>query len=99
MKKHVFTATALAAVLSMAVATAANAADEAAAPKNDKCFGVAKTGKNDCKTAAHSCAGQSKADGGVEWVTTPAGLCDKLAGGSTTEPVAAEAPKTEEKPK
>ncbi|TAL28633.1 MAG: DUF2282 domain-containing protein [Alphaproteobacteria bacterium] len=98
MKKHVFTATALAAVLSMAVATAANAADEAAA-KNDKCFGVAKAGKNDCKTAAHACAGQSKADGGAEWVNVPAGLCDKLVGGSTTEPAAAEAPKTEEKPK
>lgn len=98
MKKHVFTATALAAVLSMAVATAASAAEEAAA-KNEKCFGVAKAGKNDCGTAAHSCAGASKADGGAEWVNVPVGLCDKLVGGSTTAPVEtkAEEPKAEEK--
>ena len=89
MKKHVLTATALAAVLSMAVATAANAADDAAA-KSEKCYGVSKVGKNDCKTDAHACAGKSTADSKGEFVLTPAGLCDKLMGGST------EAPKAEE---
>jgi uncharacterized membrane protein len=89
MKKHVFTATALAAVLSMAVATAANAADEAAA-KTEKCFGVAKVGKNDCKTATHACAGHATADSKGDFVLTPVGLCDKLLNGSTEEPKAEE---------
>lgn len=93
MKKHVFTAAALAAALTMAVTTAANA-EEAA--KTEKCYGVAKAGKNDCGAAGHSCAGASTADGG--FVTVPAGLCDKLVGGSTTAPEAAPAPAaTEEK--
>jgi uncharacterized membrane protein len=86
MKKHVFTATALAAVLSMAVATAANAADDAA--KQDKCYGVAKVGKNDCKTDAHACAGKSTADSKGDFLLVPAGLCDKLMGGSTDAPKA-----------
>ena len=90
MKKHVFTATALAAVLSMAVATAASADD---AVKNEKCYGVAKVGKNDCKTDAHACAGKSTADTKGDYLLTPPGLCDKLMGGST------EAPKAEDKPK
>ena len=92
MKKHILTATALAAVLSMAVAGAANAADDAAA-KQDKCYGVAKVGKNDCKTDAHACAGKSTADSKGDFLLVPTGLCDKLMGGST------EAPKAEDKPK
>jgi uncharacterized membrane protein len=89
MKKHILTATALAAVLSMAVATAASA-DEV---KSEKCYGVAKVGKNDCKTDAHACAGKSTADTKGDYLLTPAGLCDKLMGGSL------EAPKAEDKPK
>ncbi len=85
MKKHIFTATALAACLSMAVATAAKADDA----KTEKCYGVAKVGKNDCKTDAHACAGKSTADSKGDFVLTPTGLCDKLMGGST------EAPKTD----
>jgi uncharacterized membrane protein len=34
----------------------------AAAEEQEKCYGVAKAGQNDCGTAAHSCAGQAKAD-------------------------------------
>lgn len=86
MKKHVFTATALAAVLSMAVVTAAKA-DEA---KTEKCFGVVVAGKNDCKTASHACAGHSTAAAGDEFVLVPAGLCEKLVNGSTSEPKAEE---------
>lgn len=48
----------------------------------EKCYGVAKAGKNDCATAAHSCAGNSKTDGEA-WLNTPKGLCDKIVGGST----------------
>lgn len=51
----------------------------------EKCYGVAKAGKNDCKTDSHSCAGQSKADKDpASFVDVPAGTCEKLTGGSTT---------------
>jgi len=55
------------------------------APATEKCYGVAKAGKNDCAGAAHACAGQSKADAnGKEFVKLPAGTCERLVGGSLT---------------
>jgi uncharacterized membrane protein len=48
----------------------------------EKCAGVAKAGKNDCGTSKHACAGQSKADGGEEWVYVPKGACEKIVGGT-----------------
>ena len=43
------------------VATAAQAAD---APTKVKCYGIAKAGKNDCKSAtgSHSCQGHASKD-------------------------------------
>lgn len=61
---------------------AANAMEEG----KEKCYGVVKAGHNDCGNASktHSCAGHSTVDGaGDEWVSVPAGLCEKLVGGST----------------
>jgi uncharacterized membrane protein len=64
----------------MAATSTAVAADEGA---TEKCYGVAKAGKNDCAGAAHACAGQSKKDrAGNEWVKLPKGTCDRLVGGS-----------------
>jgi uncharacterized membrane protein len=55
------------------------------AADSEKCYGVAKAGKNDCKTDAHSCAGQSKVDKDpASFIDVPAGTCEKLTGGSTT---------------
>jgi uncharacterized membrane protein len=49
----------------------------------EKCYGVAKAGKNDCQTANSSCAGTSKRDGqGDAWIYVPAGTCDRIVGGS-----------------
>jgi len=51
--------------------------------KNDdmeKCYGVVKSGKNDCASAAnkHSCAGMGKQSNDAnEWIKLPKGLCDK----------------------
>lgn len=60
--------------------TTAYAADS----NGEKCYGVAKAGKNDCKTDAHSCAGQSKIDKDpASFIEVPAGTCEKLNGGST----------------
>ena len=39
--------------------TTAFAADES---NSEKCYGVAKAGKNDCAGGAHACAGQSSKD-------------------------------------
>lgn len=52
---------------------------------NEKCYGVAKAGKNDCAANGHSCQAQAKQDGnGNEWIYVPAGTCERLVGGSLT---------------
>ncbi|WP_243404014.1 DUF2282 domain-containing protein [Zavarzinia aquatilis] len=61
------------------ISTGAFAAD------NEKCYGVAKAGQNDCQTATASCAGTSSVDGQKDaWILVPAGTCAKLNGGSLT---------------
>ena len=77
-------ASALAAALSLP--TVAKAGGPAPQPKfeAEKCYGVAKAGKNDCQTANSSCAGTSKKDSqGDAWIYVPAGTCGRLVGGST----------------
>jgi len=57
----------------------------AAAPAVEKCYGVAKAGKNDCQTNHSACAGTSKQDAQKDaWIYVPKGTCDKIVGGSTT---------------
>jgi uncharacterized membrane protein len=49
----------------------------------EKCYGIAKAGKNDCQTANSSCAGTSKRDGQADaWVYMPVGACTKVVGGN-----------------
>lgn len=56
---------------------------QANAAEMEKCYGVAKAGKNDCQTSNTSCAGTSKTDGQKDaWVLLPKGTCEKLTGGS-----------------
>ncbi|MDF1796200.1 MAG: DUF2282 domain-containing protein [Coxiellaceae bacterium] len=50
----------------------------------EKCYGVAKAGKNDCAGKGHGCHGHATKDGG--WLYLPKGACDKIVGGSTTKP-------------
>jgi uncharacterized membrane protein len=81
---HLFIASAVAAALTLPYAASSDAGP---APKPkfqaEKCFGVAKAGKNDCQTANSSCAGTSKRDSqGDAWIYMPAGSCEKLVGGS-----------------
>jgi uncharacterized membrane protein len=69
----------------VAFANTASAADDKAAAQTEKCFGVAKAGKNDCAGHAHSCQGMGKKDGdGNEWVKLPKGTCERIVGGSLT---------------
>jgi uncharacterized membrane protein len=73
---------ALAAILASAFAVSAfSAADAAPAKKaTEKCFGVAKAGKNDCAAGpGTSCAGTSKVDyQGNAWKLVKAGTCLKI---------------------
>ncbi len=63
-------------------ATLTVGADDTQKGKQERCYGVAAKGKNDCATNAHSCAGQSTEDRHPnEWIYTPAGLCDRIHGG------------------
>ena len=49
----------------------------------EKCYGIARAGKNDCQTTNSSCAGTSKRDNqGDAWVYTPKGSCAKIVNGS-----------------
>jgi len=76
--------TAFLAASAIAAALSLNATMEAKAQAGtEKCFGIAKAGKNDCQTANSSCAGTSKRDAqGDAWLAVPAGTCAKIAGGS-----------------
>ena len=49
----------------------------------EKCYGVSKSGTNDCQTSTHSCAGGSKRARDKEsWIYVPAGTCAKIDGAS-----------------
>lgn len=74
----------IAASVAAALGLAATAAQAQTDAKQEKCYGVVKAGKNDCQTAASSCAGTSKKDAqGDAWIYVPAGTCAKLVGAST----------------
>jgi len=81
--KSVLISTAVTSLIAFgAISMSAQAADDA---NTEKCYGVAKAGKNDCQTAKSSCAGTSKADSQADaWISVPKGVCDKLVGGKTT---------------
>lgn len=80
MKSTALVASALAAAIAMAgIAGAVEVAD------NEKCFGIAKAGKNDCKSSSGSCAGTANKDALPDtWIDVPAGTCEKIAGASLT---------------
>ena len=77
MKTSLILAGAVAAALAAPMIGTASAAD------NEKCFGVAAAGQNDCQTANNSCAGQvNEAARADVWIYVPAGTCTKIDGGS-----------------
>ena len=56
------------------------------AGERERCYGIARSGANDCANAVHSCAKQSPADADArEWVAVPRGTCLRLAGGRLNE--------------
>ena len=74
------------AVATIAASLTVVGATESQAKKHrlEKCYGVAKAGKNDCAAGpAVSCAGTSTRHGqGDAWIFVPKGVCKKLVGGS-----------------
>lgn len=61
-----------------------NAADKKV--EMEKCFGVAKAGRNDCATSTGSCAGTSTTDRQkTAYIAIPKGTCSKIAGGTLIE--------------
>ena len=54
--------------------------------KAEKCYGIAKAGKNDCaSTGNNSCAGTARANSDPRaWIYVPAGYCERIVSGSTT---------------
>jgi len=78
--KTALLSTAIGSLLALSLAgISAYAADDA---NMEKCYGIAKAGKNDCAGPAHACAGQSKATSGKEWIKLPKGTCERVVGGS-----------------
>ncbi len=58
----------------------------ALAAKDDmeKCYGVVKAGKNDCKTSTNSCVGHAEKDADPSaFLVVPKGTCEKIVNGST----------------
>ena len=85
MRATIVTASTAAIALSFALIGAAKAGP-APVPSfdNEKCYGIAQAGKNDCQTATHSCAGTAtKAGDAASWIYVPAGTCSKIVGGKS----------------
>lgn len=77
--------TRLAIASALAAALVVPAATSHAQGNMEKCYGIAKAGKNDCQTAKSSCAGTSKTDAQADaWVSVPKGACEKIVGGKLT---------------
>jgi uncharacterized membrane protein len=90
MNKQVLLGSAVACALSLAAGSTllnaqAAAPDMKAAP--EKCYGIAKAGKNDCAAGpGTTCAGTSTKDGQKNaWSYVITGTCEKIVGGSLTE--------------
>ncbi|PSW13085.1 DUF2282 domain-containing protein [Photobacterium sanctipauli] len=81
-KSNIAVATAVSGLL--ALAGTALTTTSAVAAEKEKCYGVAKAGKNDCATKTSSCAGTSKVDGQKDaFIMVPKGLCERLNGSSS----------------
>ncbi|MBX7146653.1 MAG: DUF2282 domain-containing protein [Alphaproteobacteria bacterium] len=71
---------ALAGIMASSLTTATYAAGDA---NKEKCYGIAKAGKNECKAAdgSHSCAGQATKDNDPnDWMMVNKGECTKMGG-------------------
>lgn len=83
-KRQALVAAALASVCAAQASAGGQMAGQGAPADQEKCYGVAKAGQNDCGTATHGCAGMAAADKDpAEWKYVAKGTCEK-AGGKLT---------------
>ena len=85
MNKRIFIAAALASAIAPVVLSAQKPAP-APTFKAEKCYGIARAGKNDCaSTGNNSCGGTSKLNSDPKaWIYVPEGYCERIVGGSKT---------------
>ncbi|GAB3463600.1 hypothetical protein GCM10027321_26440 [Massilia terrae] len=80
-KRHAMIAAALAGACAASTAFANGQDSMAGQADQEKCYGVAKAGQNDCGTATHGCASQATADNDAkEWKYVAKGTCEKVGG-------------------
>lgn len=85
-KRHAMIAAALASACAANLAAASEQSAPGGQADQEKCYGVAKAGQNDCATNIHGCAGQAKADkGATDWKLVAKGSCEKLGGTLTAK--------------
>jgi uncharacterized membrane protein len=84
MNKRVLIASAIAATIAGPSLVSAQTPAPEPTFKAEKCYGIAKAGKNDCaSTGNNSCAGTARADADPRaWIYVPAGYCERIVDGS-----------------
>jgi uncharacterized membrane protein len=89
MRNNTLIASAIAAFLTMTTSSSTYAEKTKAEPQaqdTEKCYGIAKTGSNDCATAKASCAGSATKDRQSDaFILIPKGLCEKIGGSLTSK--------------
>ncbi len=86
MNRRYIISSALAAAVAAPLLLVAQKPAPAPSFKSEKCYGIAKAGKNDCaSTGNNSCGGTSKINGDPKaWIYVPEGYCERIVGGSKT---------------
>jgi uncharacterized membrane protein len=84
MNTRVLIASAFAAAIAAPTLLSAQKPAEMPSFKAEKCYGIAKAGKNDCaSTGNNSCGGSSKVNSDPKaWIYVPAGYCERIVGGT-----------------
>ena len=83
MNKTTATITAIGTLLALGSAAFAAPPMATDKPGMEKCYGVAKAGKNDCAGPGHACQGQATASGAsTDFIAVPKGTCERLNGGA-----------------
>jgi uncharacterized membrane protein len=84
MKPSYIVASALAAAIVAPAAVQAQKPVPAPTFKAEKCYGIAKAGRNDCaSTGSNSCGGSSRVNSDPKaWIYVPAGYCERIVGGT-----------------
>jgi uncharacterized membrane protein len=89
MNQRAMIAATAASLMSLSLVAVPASAHDSGSKNQEKCFGVAKAGQNDCGnlSGTHSCAGQAKVDfDKTEWKWVAKGTCKEM-GGLTLEDV------------